>query len=62
MTTTPKGTLLLGAVRRNFELLVELEKSTPHDAVEIVAAMIDHIRAWKPQLLLAAQREEVSGG
>ena len=50
---TPRGTMLLGAVRRNFELLVELEKSSPADVDAIVAAMLPHLRSWRPTALLA---------
>jgi len=62
MPTTPKGSILLDAVRRNFELLVELDKSAPHDVNMILGAMVDHIRSFRPQVLIAAQVEEVTGG
>ena len=61
--TTPRGSVLLGAVRRNFELLVELDKSAPHDVDLIVAAMVAHLRAWRPMaLLVVEQTEEVKRG
>jgi len=58
MTTdlTARGVTLLGAVRRNFELLAELEKTAPHDVDAIVAAMLAHLRSWKPMALLEAGR------
>ena len=43
-----RGVQLLGAMRRNLELLVELEKSAPRDVEEIVLALIAHLRSWKP--------------
>lgn len=60
MTTMSKqGQLLLGAIRRNFELLVELDKTAPGEVNEILAAMVKHIRSYRPQVLLAAQVPEV---
>lgn len=47
-TMTPRGQTLLGAMRRNLELLVELEKYAPGDVMTIVEALVHHMRAWKP--------------
>lgn len=52
---SPQGQKLLGAVRRNFELLAELEKESPADVDQILAAMVNHLRAWKPMALLATK-------
>jgi len=53
-TMTPRGLLLLEAVRRNFDLLAEHEKTAPGDVALIVEAMASHLRAWKPMALLSA--------
>lgn len=47
-TMTAQGRLLMGAMRRNLELLVELEKRSPGDVLCIVEALVHHMRAWKP--------------
>lgn len=44
---------LAGAVRRNFELLRDLEKTDPAGVDAIVASMATHLRSWKPLALLA---------
>lgn len=46
---------LLGAIRRNFELLGELEKTSPAEVQRMVAFMIAHLRSWKPMLLLTTE-------
>lgn len=60
-TLSKQGQLLLGAVRRNFELLVELEKTHPGDVTAILAAMVQHIRSYRPQALMAAAAEVTHG-
>lgn len=45
---SPTAIKLLGAMRRNLELLVELEKSDPAGVATIVAALVAHLRSWKP--------------
>ena len=50
-TLTARGKILLGAVRRNFELLIELEKTAPGDVDQICAAIVSTIRNWKPMAL-----------
>lgn len=47
-TMSPRAVQLLGAMRRNLELLVELEKSDPAGVATIVAALVSHLRSWKP--------------
>lgn len=47
-TMSPRGAQLLGAMRRNLELLVELEKSAPADVMLIVDALVAHLKSWKP--------------
>lgn len=54
-TMSPQARKLLGAIGINFELLKELEKTQPHEVEQIVKAMVDHVRAWKPMVLLASQ-------
>lgn len=56
-TMSPKGRQLLGAVRRNLELLTELEKSAPGDVEIIVGALFAHIRSKWPIVQLAAAPE-----
>lgn len=46
--TSSRATMLLGAMRRNFELLVELEKTDPAGVVLIIDALVAHLRSWKP--------------
>jgi hypothetical protein len=48
VTMTPGGKSLQGAMRRNLELLVELEKTAPGDVAIIVESLIAHLRSWKP--------------
>ena len=50
---TSRGLVLLGAMRRNLELLTELDKSAPADVEMILGALVAHMRAWKPMLLLS---------
>src|SRR4051812_25542281 len=50
---TPTGQKLLGAMRRNLELLVELEKTSPADVGAIVGALVSHLRSWKPMAAVA---------
>jgi hypothetical protein len=45
--------MLLGAVRRNFELLADLDKVSPDDVDAICAAMVTTLRSWRPMALLA---------
>lgn len=52
---TTRGQVLLGAVRRNFELLDEHAKTAPGEVDAIVAAMVAHLRSWRPMLLRASE-------
>lgn len=54
-SAVPLATALAGAVRRNFELLVELDKLDPAAADRIAAGIAHHLRSWKPLAILAAQ-------
>ena len=45
---SPDGRKLLGAMRRNFELLIELEKTDPAAVMAIVETMVATLRSWKP--------------
>jgi len=56
---TPHGKALLGAIRRNFELLVEHEKVAPAEVEHIVQAMVAHLRAWKPMALAIPEEVKV---
>lgn len=49
-----RAAALAGAVRRNFELLVELAKTDPAAADLIAAAIASHLRSWRPMALLQA--------
>lgn len=57
-TMTPRGLVLLEAVRRNFALLVELEKVAPGDVAAIISAMVAHVRGWRPMALVAVDGSE----
>ncbi len=48
---TRAGLILLGAMRRNLELLAELDMSAPADVDQIVAALVGHLRSWRPMAL-----------
>jgi hypothetical protein len=48
---TPHGSKLLGAIQRNFVLLDEHAKAHPAEVEAIVAAMVAHIRSWKPMII-----------
>jgi hypothetical protein len=61
-TFSARGHTLLGAVRRNFDLLVEHEKTSPAEVAAIVDAMVAHLRSWKPQALLVVQEGSKAGG
>lgn len=50
---TPQGQKLLGAMRRNLELLGEHDKVAPAEVDQIVATMIAHVRSWRPQALMS---------
>lgn len=52
--TIGRAAALAGAVRRNFELLIELEKSDPAGAELIFASIANHLRSHRPMVLLAA--------
>lgn len=47
-TMSPGGRSLLAAMRRNLELLIELEKTAPGDVAIITEALVSHLRSWKP--------------
>lgn len=51
-TLSPRGQQLLLAMRRNLELLGELEKTAPAEVDLIAAALVQHLRAWRPMALL----------
>lgn len=50
---TEYGMKLLGAIRRNFELLAEHQKSQPAEVDQIFSAMVTHIRTAHPAALLS---------
>lgn len=62
LTMTPEGRKLLGAIRRNFELLEELKKTAPADVDFIFGLMVTHIRSTHPQAIRDAQLDEVGRG
>ncbi len=49
---SPRGQQLLGAMRRNPALLAEHEKIAPAEVDLIAAALVQHLRAWRPMALL----------
>lgn len=48
-----RGKVLLGAVRRNFDLLREHEKVSIDEVELIVRAIVAHVRSWKPTAITA---------
>lgn len=51
--TVGPAAALAGAVRRNFELLRELERIDPAAADQIAIGIAHHLRSWKPMVLTA---------
>lgn len=43
--------MLLGAIQRNFALLDEHAKQHPVEVDLILAAMISHVRSWRPHAM-----------
>jgi hypothetical protein len=56
-STLGPAAALAGALRRNFELLAELEKTDPAAADQIAASIAAHLRSWKPMILLQSQSQ-----
>jgi hypothetical protein len=54
--TVGPAAALAGAVRRNFELIAELQKTDPAAAELLLASIAAHLRSTRP-LLMAAQVE-----
>lgn len=52
LTMTARGQVLLNAVRLNFSLLAELDKTAPGDVDIIVGAIVGHLRSWRPMSLV----------
>ncbi len=50
-----RAAALAGAMRRNFELLRELKRTSPAEADAIVAMAVADLRSWDPVSLLTAQ-------
>lgn len=55
--TAPKlrADVLEGAMRRNLELLAELDKTAPTEVDRILGALLAHVRSWRPQVLLSSE-------
>lgn len=51
-TISPRGAQLQRAFALNLQLLAEHEKVSPAEVDTIVAALISHVRIWRPQALL----------
>jgi hypothetical protein len=51
---SPRGQLLLRALRQNLELIREHEKLSPAEVDQIVIMLIAHVRSWKSLALLQA--------
>lgn len=45
---TARGAASAARWRSLFEDLVELDKTEPHDVDAIVAAIVSHLRSWRP--------------
>ena len=54
-TLSHRGQLLLGAVRRNFQLLEEHSKTHPDEVNAIAGLIVAHVRSSRPEALLAAE-------
>lgn len=50
-----RSDVLAGAMRRNLELLRELEKTAPEEVDRILVSLLAHIRSWRPQVLLSTE-------
>lgn len=51
MAMTARGAQLMRGLAMNMSLLKEHEKTSPGEVDEILAAMLSHIRAWRPHAL-----------
>lgn len=51
---SPRGELLLRALRLNLELIAEHRKVAPHEADAMLQALATHLRSASPMTLLAA--------
>lgn len=49
---TGRGMMLVRGLRMNLDLAKEHDKSHPDETAEIIAALVSHVRAWKPEALL----------
>lgn len=49
---SPRGAQLQRAIAINLQLLAEHEKVSPAEVDAIVAALISHVRSWRPMALL----------
>lgn len=54
-STMDRATALAGAVARNFQLLIELDKTNPVAATQIAESIAHHLRSWRPAVFFAAQ-------
>lgn len=52
---SPSPEMLARAMRRNLELLAELDKTAPAEVDRIIVALLAHLRSWKPQLVLGGE-------
>lgn len=46
---TPTGSAIVEVFREMFEAMRELEKTAPGDVDRLVAMLVGHIRAWRPE-------------
>lgn len=52
---SPRGRQLAGSIARTLELLREHDKLSLSEVDQLLAFMVAHIRAWRPQVLLALE-------
>lgn len=53
MTLSPRGAQLQRALAMNLQLLAEHERINPAEVDQIVAALVAHVRSWRPVALLS---------
>lgn len=51
-TLSPRGQQLQRALAMNLQLLAEHEEIAPAEVDEIIAALVAHVRSWRPVSLL----------
>lgn len=49
---SPRGRQLAASIARTLEILREHDKTSPAEVDALLASLVQHVRAWRPQVLL----------